>query len=174
MPRLFYGHIPVEGVRINYYRTGGEKPPIILLHGFSDSALCWNRVPLYLELEYDVILPDARGHGASGIAEDGSSPETQAQDVLRLIQDLNIKQPVLIGHSMGAHVAALTAAQAPKIIRAVVLSDPPWQDSSNHTSSETAAMKIEEWKAWIADLKSKPLEEVMALGRQMHPNWDES
>lgn len=174
MPRLFYGHVPVEGVRINYYRTGGEKPPLILLHGFSENALSWNRVPVYLEIEYDVVLIDARGHGISGLDEDGSSFEVQAQDVLRVIQELNLKQPVLIGHSMGAHVAALAAAQAPQLVRAVVLSDPPWHDASNHTSQETGAMKMEEWKVWISDLKQKSLDEVIALGRQMHPNWDES
>ncbi|MFZ6021307.1 MAG: alpha/beta fold hydrolase, partial [Chloroflexota bacterium] len=60
MPQLFYGHILSEGVRIQYYRTGGQKPPIILLHGLSDNALCWNRLPLVLEVEFDVIMLDAR------------------------------------------------------------------------------------------------------------------
>lgn len=174
MPKLYYGHVAVDNVRINYYRTGGEKPPIIMLHGFSDNALCWNRVPIYLETEYDVILPDARGHGSSGLAEDGSSPETQAIDVLRLIERLSIKQPILIGHSMGAHVAALAAAQAPQTIRAVALCDPPWRDSSNHTTPETRTVKTDEWKTWIAELKEKPLEEVITMGKQLHPNWDES
>jgi pimeloyl-ACP methyl ester carboxylesterase len=174
MARLFYGHVPVDGVRINYYRTGGEKPPVILLHGFSDNALCWNRVPLYLELEYDVVMPDARGHGGSGMAETGSSPEVQAHDVLRVIEELDLKHPVLIGHSMGAHVAALAAAQAPQIIRGVVLSDPPWRDGSNHTSPGVDAMKLDDWKTWISSLKQKSLEEVIALGKQLHPNWDES
>jgi N-formylmaleamate deformylase len=174
MPKLFYGHVAVEGVRINYYRTGGEKPPIIMLHGFSDNALCWNRVPVYLELEYDVILLDARGHGSSGLAEDGASPEIQAQDVIRVIQELNLKQPVLIGHSMGAHVAALVAAQTPKAIRGVALCDPPWRDSSNHTAPDTKALETRDWKNWIEDLKSKPLDEVISLGKKMHPTWDES
>ncbi len=174
MARLFYGHVPVDGVRINYYRTGGEKPPVILLHGFSDNALCWNRVPLYLELEYDVVMPDARGHGGSGMTETGFSPEVQTHDVLRIIEELNLKHPVLIGHSMGAHVAALAASQAPQIIRGVVLSDPPWRDGSNHTSPETTPLKLDDWKAWITSLKQKSLDEVIELGRQLHPNWDES
>ena len=77
MAKLFYGHVPVDGVRINYYRTGGEKPPIILLHGFSDNALSWNQVPVFLEADFDVVLIDARGHGSSGLAEDGASPEAR-------------------------------------------------------------------------------------------------
>ncbi len=174
MPKLFYGHVPVDGVRINYYRTGGEKPPIIMLHGFSDNALSWNQVPVFLETEFDVVLVDARGHGISGLAEDGASPERQASDVLSLIRELNLKQPILIGHSTGAHVAALVAAQAPQTIRAVVLSDPPWRDSADHSTPETAALKKEEWINWIEDLKKKSIDEVMTIGRQMHPNWDES
>jgi len=174
MAKLFYGHVPVDGVRINYYRTGGEKPPIILLHGFSDNALSWNQVPVFLEADFDVVLIDARGHGSSGLAEDGASPERQAKDVLALIRELDLRHPVLLGHSIGAHVAALTGAQAPQIIRAVVLSDPPWRDSSDHSTPETAAIKNEEWTKWIADLKAKPIEEVMQIGKEMHPNWDES
>ena len=49
----------------HYYRTGGEKPQLVLLHGFSENGLCWSRVAKALEREYDVIMPDARGHALS-------------------------------------------------------------------------------------------------------------
>ena len=52
----------VNGVRLHYYRTGhGDKPPLVLVHGFSDNGLCWTPVARDLEAEYDVIMPDMRG-----------------------------------------------------------------------------------------------------------------
>jgi hypothetical protein len=53
MARLFYGSFQSDDARIHYYRTGDLKPPVILLHGFTDNGLCWNQIPLLLELEYD-------------------------------------------------------------------------------------------------------------------------
>ena len=56
----------VDGQKIHYIRTGeGNKPPLVLAHGFSDSGYCWLRAALVLEADYDLILPDARGHGQS-------------------------------------------------------------------------------------------------------------
>jgi pimeloyl-ACP methyl ester carboxylesterase len=56
----------VNGVRLHYYRTGhGDKPPLVLVHGFSDNGLCWTPTARDLEADYDVIMPDMRGHGLS-------------------------------------------------------------------------------------------------------------
>jgi pimeloyl-ACP methyl ester carboxylesterase len=63
MPEWFSGDVVANGVRIHYSRTGGDKPPLVLSHGATDSGLCWTRVARALESDYDVILSDARGHG---------------------------------------------------------------------------------------------------------------
>lgn len=173
MPQLFYGHILSDGVRIQYYRTGGQKPPLILLHGLSDNALCWNRLPLVLEVEFDVIMPDARGHGSSGLDERGASPAIQARDVCALIESLQLHRPILIGHSMGAVTAALTAAQLPKVVRGVVLEDPAWQESRG-TDGAQREKKLADWRAWLSDLKQKSLDEMIAEGKHLNPLWDES
>ncbi|MEW6181137.1 MAG: alpha/beta hydrolase [Chloroflexota bacterium] len=173
MPQLFYGHLLSNGVRIQYYRTGGQKPPILLLHGLSDNALCWNRLPLVLEVEFDVILMDARGHGSSGLDERGASPLVQAEDVCALIEHLQLHRPILIGHSMGATTAALAAAQLPKIVRGVILEDPPWQEASGE-DGKRREKKLNDWRDWLAGLKQKSLEEIIAEGRRLNPLWDES
>ncbi len=173
MPQLFYGHLLSNGVRIQYYRTGGQKPPILLLHGLSDNALCWNRLPLVLEVEFDVILMDARGHGSSGLDERGASPLVQAEDVCALIEHLHLHRPILIGHSMGATTAALAAAQLPKIVRGVILEDPPWQEASGE-DGKRREKKLNDWRDWLAGLKQKSLEEIIAEGRRLNPLWDES
>ncbi len=63
------GDVFANGIRHHYYRTGGEKPALLLLHGFNEYGLTWLRVAKELEQDYDIIMVDARGHGRSdGIA----------------------------------------------------------------------------------------------------------
>jgi hypothetical protein len=57
MSNWFSGDVDANGVRIHYYRTGGEKPPLVLSHGATDSGRCWTRVARDLESDYDVIMP---------------------------------------------------------------------------------------------------------------------
>jgi pimeloyl-ACP methyl ester carboxylesterase len=63
----FSGDVVANGIRTHYSRTGGQtgggKPPLVLAHGATDSGLCWSRLARALEADYDVIMPDARGHG---------------------------------------------------------------------------------------------------------------
>ncbi len=63
------GNVFANGIRHHYYRTGGNKPALLLLHGFNEYGLTWLRVAKELEQDYDIIMVDARGHGRSdGIA----------------------------------------------------------------------------------------------------------
>lgn len=174
MPRLFYGHITQGQTRLTYYRTGGEKPPVILLHGFTDNALCWNRVPLALEEEFDVILPDARGHGSSGIGSEGLGPEVQARDIEALIQSLDLDRPIVIGHSMGADVAARLAANRPDLVRGLVLEDPPWGDNLPLDTLDPTSPLYAQLQADLLANKHRSIDELMALCKERHPTWDES
>src|SRR5262249_28576816 len=54
-----------NGIRIHYLRTGVRKPPVVLLHGLIGSGACWTPLARALESDFDVVLPDARGHGES-------------------------------------------------------------------------------------------------------------
>jgi len=174
MPRLFYGHITIGQMRLTYYRTGGEKPPVILLHGFSDNALCWNRVPLALEEEFDVILPDARGHGSSGIGPEGVGPEVQARDVETLIQTLDLNPPVVIGHSMGADVAARLAANRPDLVHGLVLEDPPWGDHLPLNHLDPQSPQYAQIRDDLLANRERSIDDLMALCQARHPTWDES
>lgn len=52
-----------NGINIHYTRTGGNKPPLILLHGLMINGVCWTSLAHVLEKEYDVIMPDAGCQG---------------------------------------------------------------------------------------------------------------
>lgn len=57
------GDTMINGVKIHYYRTGGNKPPFVLLHGATDNGLCRTPVAEKLADKYDVIMPDALATG---------------------------------------------------------------------------------------------------------------
>ncbi|MBN1401860.1 MAG: alpha/beta hydrolase [Anaerolineae bacterium] len=120
--------IPVDGLSIHYVRTGGDRSPLVMAHGHSDHGLCWTRVAKALEADYDLIMYDARGHGLSGDGDVPGSREVMAHDAAGLIKALGLVRPGLMGHSMGAATAAITAALYPEAVSYIILEDPPWFD----------------------------------------------
>ena len=118
------GICEANGVQIHYLRTGGGKPPLVLLHGLTGNGACWTPLARSLESEYDVVMPDARGHGSSSTPLHGYRYEDHAGDVIELIRGLGLSAPVLLGHSMGGMTAAVVASLAAKTIRGVILVDP--------------------------------------------------
>lgn len=117
--------IKVNGIKLHYYRTGGDKPVVVINHGAGDDGLCWTRVTRELETDYDVILPDARGHGKSASGKGDYSTAQRVADLAGLITALKLDRPVVGGHSMGADSTLHLAAQFPGLTRAIFLEDPP-------------------------------------------------
>ncbi len=171
MPEWSSGDVLANGIKLHYYRTGGDKPPIVLLHGITDNGLCWTRLARNLEPDYDLIMVDARGHGLSAAPTSGYAAQDHAADVAGLIEALALEEPVLIGHSMGAATAAVTAATYPGSVGGVVLEDPPWWAAMPVPADPQKA--LEEWRAGITTSKAKTVEELVALCRAESPAWDE-
>lgn len=165
--------VMVNGVRIHYHRTGGDKPPVVLSHGITDNGLCWTHVARVLESDYDVIMYDARGHGLSEAPPKGYSWEHLADDLVGLIQALALEKPALIGHSMGAETVARAAAARPDLVGRAVLEDPPWR-TDLLVSDEERETRREEWRDRVLERKSKTREELMAWCRSELPTWPEA
>lgn len=118
------GTCKANEIDVHYLRTGGNKPPIVLLHGLTANGACWTPLARALEKDYDVIMPDARGHGKSTAPNHGYHYDNLAVDAISLIDALGLVTPVMLGHSMGGMTATLVASQHPKKLRGVVLADP--------------------------------------------------
>lgn len=118
------GDCATNGVNIHYLRTGGAKPPVILLHGLMGSGACWTHLARVLEGEFDVVMPDARGHGRSSAPDYGYRYDDHASDVVGLIRSLGLSRPFLLGHSMGGMTAAVVASRDAEGVRGLVLVDP--------------------------------------------------
>jgi N-formylmaleamate deformylase len=113
-----------NGVDLHYLRTGGDKPPLVLLHGLAADGACWTPLARALESDHDVVMPDARGHGDSSAPLHGYRYEDHAADVVGLIRGLELSAPILLGHSMGGLTAAVAASHARETIRGLILADP--------------------------------------------------
>jgi len=160
-----------NGNKIHYYRTGGDKPPVLLLHGVMDNGLCWTPLGRVLASDYDVILPDARGHGLTHISDETWTYEAMADDVALLIKDLNVDKIQLVGHSMGADTAALVAAKYPDLIKKIVLEDPGFsmsEISSIKKSSFKIAMKL-----ILPRFLNSTYEELLKKGHKQTPLWSD-
>ena len=118
------GYVMANGIRIHYWRTGGDKPVLLMAHGFSDDGLCWTDLAQGLEEHYDVIMADARGHGLSDPPAKSDAVDAQVEDLAGLIRELKLEKPILMGHSTGSSSSAWFAARYPDIPRAVILEDP--------------------------------------------------
>lgn len=178
MSTWFESTIHANGISLHYYRTGGNKPPIVLLHGFTDNALCWTRVARILENEYDVIMVDARGHGLSEGPTTGFSTELRVEDTADFIHALNLdRSPFLLGHSMGAATAAAVAAQHPDCARAILLEDPAWFAGNSlpgqEEKKEISTVEAHPWYPWIQSSKSQTREERIKAGRAANPAWSD-
>jgi N-formylmaleamate deformylase len=159
----------VGGVRLHYYRTGhGDKRPLVLVHGFSDSGLCWSRTARDLEAEYDVVMPDMRGHGLSARMRPGDDVD-MAADLAGLIRGLGLRRPIVGGHSMGAAVTYQTGVRFPELADALILEDPPWWlDRPVPPPGRSEPMS-----EWAHGLAGKTLEELLARYREEQPHWPE-
>ena len=168
------GDVLTNGIRIHYHRTGGDKPPIVLLHGITDDGLCWPSVAEALVDDYDLIGVDARGHGQSEKpeSEDVYSREEHAKDVAGLIEALRLVKPAVFGHSMGAGTATALASSFPDVPGVLVLEDPPWRKAEDSPEGLAEAQNRQaEWKEKIAAYKKLTPEQLRALGKSNNPHW---
>ncbi|WP_188814697.1 alpha/beta fold hydrolase [Hymenobacter cavernae] len=113
----------------NKVRIIGEgKPPMLLCHGFGCNQQIWGYLTTALAARYQLILFDHVGAGASDLnAYDPvkyASLEGYAQDIVEICQVLNLRQAVIVGHSVGAMIAMLAAIQAPERFAKVVMLAP--------------------------------------------------
>src|SRR5690242_13153836 len=111
MPNWTTGLCQAGGASIHFQRTGGGRPPLVLLHGLSGNGACWTPLARSLQAEFDVVMPDARGHGHSSAPRDGYRYDDHAGDVTGLIRELGLASPILLGHSMGGMTAAVVASR---------------------------------------------------------------
>ena len=161
-----------SGIEQFYTRTGsGDKPTLLLAHGFSDQGTCWHQLAGELEADYDIIMYDAYGHGKSSRVDPNQRFDL-VEDMHDLIVALALDRPGIIGHSMGAATAAVFASRYPDMLSCLVLEDPPWSDDV--MSVEETKTMMENWKGYHLKTQTKSLPELIAWQKKTSPNWEEA
>ncbi len=85
-----------------YYEDHGTGQPVVLIHGYPLSGRAWDKqVPVLLKAGYRVITYDRRGFGKSSQPASGYGYDTFAADLQILLEELDLRDTVLAGHSMG-------------------------------------------------------------------------
>jgi 2-succinyl-6-hydroxy-2,4-cyclohexadiene-1-carboxylate synthase len=119
-------------VRLHSERDG-DGPPVVLLHGFGQTARCWGTLPAALTPHYEVIRLDAPGHGDTG--GEGADLATTAERIAE-----TAGPAAYIGYSMGGRMALQLAVDRPDVVRrlAVVGGTPGIEDDAERAARRQA------------------------------------
>ena len=99
------------------YEVSGnrERPSVLFLHGFMGSSVDWRGVEAAIGDRAFCVAPDLPGHGASvGLAPEAYTLEETARAVVRTLDELEARRPVVVGYSMGARLALYLALRHPE------------------------------------------------------------
>ena len=118
MPQL-----TAAGTKISYTDTGGDGPPVLLLHAFPLSSKMWQPQIDALGDRYRFIAPDVSGFGGSDAPEDDYSMGRWAGEVQALLDELGLDKVVLVGLSMGGYLAFECLRRFRDRFSALVLAD---------------------------------------------------
>lgn len=152
---------------ITWYRTDAAAQ-ILFLHGFSDSAECWDPVVRAIGDRWGMVALDARGHGESELPTEPAGRVAQARDAAMVLDEVAAGPVVVVGHSMGAGTAMQLAQLRPELVRGLVLEDPVLPPPGQVNQRGSGPLP-----EWLQRLRALDLEERIALGRKESPTWPE-
>jgi haloacetate dehalogenase len=143
LPDLFPGFesrtIETKGAEI-FVRLGGNGPPLLLLHGYPQTHVCWHKMAGELAQDFSLVVADLRGYGQSSYP--GTDPEhltyskrAMAQDMAEVMSALKHDRFMVLCHDRGGRVGyRLTLDHSERITRLATLDIVPtysvWQESS--------------------------------------------
>jgi pimeloyl-ACP methyl ester carboxylesterase len=120
---LRHSFVTVEGIRLHWAELGtpSSLPPIVLLHGITDSHLTWRAAATELARDRRVLMPDLPGCGLSERPNASYKLNWHAHMVARWFEQLGLHSLDVVGHSFGGGVAQMLLLHCPKSIRRMVL-----------------------------------------------------
>jgi len=166
--------IDLPAGRFHYLSWGAEqteRPAMVLLHGITSSALSWVHVGPALAERYRVYALDMRGHGDSVTPGKGTyGLRYTADDAAAFIETLDLKRPVVVGHSWGGATAIVLASGAwsqksvPPISQ-VILEDPAHNFGQGDPEKRAAS--------FTKDI-GRPADELRAQIKNDNPEWSDA
>ena len=154
------GRVETLNGRQLYCEVHGSGEPLLLLHGFSGSSQDWVPSLTQWGTRFQLILPDLRGHGRSGLLTEPFRHEDAAKDVFAHLDHLGIRSSKGVGISAGGNVLLHMATKQPARITAMVL------------VSATAYFPAQA-RAMMSRYGDNLPEEQWEILRRRHPGGDE-
>ena len=157
--------IKTSGATINTV-TAGTGEPVLLLHGYPQTMVCWHEVAPALAKEFTVVCADLRGYGGSskpkGLPDHSNyAKRAMAQDMVEVMSALGHKKFHLVGHDRGGRVAHRLARDHGKRVQTLTVLDisPTLKMFENTTLAFATA-----YYHWFQMLQPAPLPEKMLQG----------
>ncbi len=119
------GRVEVDGVGLHHLEYGDGDPVIVVLPGITSPAITWEFVADRLAGSARIVIPDIRGRGLSDAPPAGYALTDYVADAIGLIRALGLQRPAVLGHSMGARIAAALGAAWPGEVGPLIIVDPP-------------------------------------------------
>jgi pimeloyl-ACP methyl ester carboxylesterase len=169
------GYKEINGAKI-YYEIYGQGEPILLLHGGTCHISYHSPLIELLAIDYKVVAVDSRGHGRSTLGTTKLTYPLLANDMAKLIDQLDVGPVTVIGHSDGGIVGYILAAKYPDKVRAFVPTGAYFRQSPRGGPTQEAIEWIknltpEKAANWGEDRPHGPAKENY-LRLNPEPDWD--
>jgi len=119
-------YFKVRGIAYATNTYVSERETILFIHGSTGSSSAWEKITPGFGEEYNLIVPDLRGHGYSKDPRSHRAYTTDlfAEDLQALLDELGVKECIVVGHSFGALVAMTLYHRIPSRVKKLVLLSP--------------------------------------------------
>jgi len=135
--------LEVPGARLNY-RTAGDGPPIVLVHGSATDLTTWDGVVEDLALDHRVIVYDRRGYGGSR-HKPVRDHRIHARDLSAVLQQVAGAPATVVGWSSGGNIALATAVRRPELFAALAIVEAPFhgmRHADRHVLATALRLKL--------------------------------
>ena len=135
-----------DGLRLHVLDAGGGGRPLLVLPGITSPAVTWRfMIDTVAAAGHRVLIADLRGRGLSDApAEPRYALDDYADDVAAIVTGLELERPLVLGHSLGARIAAAFAVARPGLAGQLILVDPPLSGPGRDPYPTTRAQFLEQ------------------------------
>ena len=150
-----------DGIRVHFEVEGRGAPALVFVHGWSCDRKYWNGQVEHFAKQYQVVTIDLAGHGESGDGRRVWTMPAFGGDVVAVIEKLDLRDVVLIGHSMGGDVIVEVAFALPEHVAGIV-----WVDTYSTLGAPSTPEALERF---VQPFREEFVPAAQSLIRRMFP-----
>jgi pimeloyl-ACP methyl ester carboxylesterase len=149
-----HGRLQRGGAEI-YYEVAGEGPALVFAHGLGGNHLSWWQQVAHFAPRRTCVVFAHRGFPPSSPVPGRSAPDSYADDLAALIEELKLEDVALVGQSMGGWTCLDYALRAPAKVRALVMASTSGAVDFGHLEEAEISEWLERSPAALAELQAR-------------------